>query len=96
MLIHELDDVQYDLEVDGEHVRRQLGRKVWEDRGWATVAIQFVERAKDGSWKDPKIALLRFKREHEAWKKQATITLGLDDARELATLIASWATDAVA
>jgi hypothetical protein len=95
MLIHELDDVQYDLDVDGEQVRRQLARKVWENRGWATVAIHFTERAKDGTWKDAKVALLRFKREHEAWKKQATITLSLDEAQELAALIASWASPVV-
>ena len=31
MNIAELDEVNYDLEVDGESVRRQLSRKIWED-----------------------------------------------------------------
>ncbi len=39
MLVGELDDVTYDLEVDGELVRRQLHRKVWQRGGWATVAM---------------------------------------------------------
>lgn len=90
MVIAELDDVQYDLEVDGELVRRQIGRKIWEDRGWATVAVHFQERASDGTWKDPKVALLRFRKMHEAWKKQAAITLPLDEAHALAATLASW------
>ena len=44
MTVGELDEVQYDLEVDGEQARRQLARKVWEARGWATVAIVYQER----------------------------------------------------
>lgn len=90
MVVHDLDDVQYDLEVDGQEARRQLARKVWEQRGWATVLIHFIERATGGSWKDPKVAILRFKREHDAWKKQATITLPLADAQALAEVIASF------
>jgi hypothetical protein len=90
MNLTELDEVQYDLEVDGEHVRRQLARKIWEDRGWATVAVAFQERDAGGAWKPPKVALLRFRRMHEMWKKQAGITLSLDDARALAATIAGW------
>lgn len=94
MVVHDLDDVQYDLEVDGEEARRQLAREVWEQRGWATVVIHFIERARDGSWKDAKVAILRFKRKHDAWKKQATITLALADAQALAAVIASWSAPA--
>jgi hypothetical protein len=90
MNISELDEVQYDLEVDGEHVRRQLARNIWEDRGWATVAVAFQERDAGGEWKPAKVALLRFRRMHEAWKKQASITVSLDEARALADTIASW------
>lgn len=32
MQLAELDDVHYDLEVDGEQVRKQLARKIWEQR----------------------------------------------------------------
>lgn len=92
MVIPELDDVQYDLEVDGDLVRRQLARKVWEDRGWATVAVKFQDKAADGTWKEPKVALLRFRRMNDAWKKQAGITLPLDEALALSTTIADWST----
>jgi hypothetical protein len=88
--ISELDEVQYDLEVDGEHVRRQLARKIWEQRGWATVAVAFQERDAGGDWKPAKVALLRFRRMHEVWKKQAGITISLDEARALADTLAGW------
>jgi hypothetical protein len=91
--IADLDDVHYDLEVDGEQVRRQLAREIWEERGWATVAIAFQERDASGDWKPTKVALLRFRRIHEVWKKQATITLPLPEARALADTIASWQLD---
>jgi hypothetical protein len=90
MNIAELDEVQYDLEVDGQQVRRQLGRKIWQDRGWATVAVAFQERDTSGEWKPARVALLRFRRVHDAWQKQATITVSLAEARELADTIASW------
>ena len=87
MQIHDLDEVNYDLEENGELVRKQLARKIWEDRGWATVAVYFVEKTKDGEWKDPKVALLRFRRLHESWKRESAITLAEDTARELAEWI---------
>ena len=90
MNLSELDEVQYDLEVDGEQVRRQLARKIWEERGWATLAVAFQERDAGGEWKPAKVALLRFRRIHEVWKKQAGITLPLDQARALAETISGW------
>lgn len=90
MVVAELDEVEYDLEVDGAEVRRQLARQVWEAKGWATVAIAFEERASDGTWKPAKIALLRFRRMNDAWKKQALITLSVEEAHALGTVIASW------
>lgn len=90
MIVGELDEVVFDLEIDGIEVRRQLSRRVWEHAGWATIAIAFQERDRDGDWKDAKLALLRFRRVHDAWKRQAAITLRGDDALALAEAIASW------
>lgn len=90
MLIGELDEVTYDLEVDGELVRRTLQRQVWERRGWATVAIVFEERAADGAWKPPKLALIRLQRFRGAWKKQAAVTLAGAEAVALGDAIARW------
>ena len=88
MTVGELDDIQYDLEVDGEQVRRQLGRKAWEARGWATVAVVFQERDKAGEWKPAKLALFKFRRVHEVWKKESSIHLDGTDALALGELLA--------
>jgi|SRR5882757_3694048 len=90
MLIGELDDVTYDLEVDGELVRRTLHRRVWERGAWATVAIAFQERAPDGTWKPAKLAVLRLQRTRGAWKKRAAITLRGEEAVALGETLAGW------
>jgi hypothetical protein len=90
VLVPELDDVTYDLEIDGEQVRRTLHRKVWEERAWATVAIVYEERAKDGTWRAPKLALIRLQRAHDAWKKHAALTLSGAVALDLAASIEAW------
>lgn len=89
MLVGELDEVTYELEVDGELVRRELGRKVWQRGAWATVAIAFSERGADG-WQPAKLVLIRLQRVREAWKKHALITLRGDDAVALGDAIAGW------
>jgi hypothetical protein len=88
--VADLDEVQYDLEVDGEQVREQLSRRIWEKAGWATVAIAFRERDKTGEWKAPKLALYRFRKLDEVWKKQASFTLSGADAAELAVSLTDW------
>jgi hypothetical protein len=90
MLVAELDDVTYDLEVDGEQVRRTLHRRVWERGAWATVAIAYEERGTDGVWKPAKLALIRLSRVRGAWKKHAAITLRGSDAVQLADVLAGW------
>jgi hypothetical protein len=90
MRVAELDEVTYDLEVDGEEVRRTLHRRVWERGAWATVAIAYEERGADGDWKPAKLALIRLQRVRDAWKKHAAITLRGGDALELAAAIEGW------
>jgi hypothetical protein len=90
MIVAELDEVHFDLEVDGEQVREQLARKVWERGGWATVACAFREKASDGTWKPAKLALLRFRKVHDAWQRQAAITLDSAQAIDLALTIGGW------
>ena len=96
MLVAELDDVTYDLEVDGEQVRRVLHRKVMEKGAWATVAMVYEERASDGTWKSGKLALIRLQKVRDAWKKHAAITLAGTDAVALADAIAGWRGDLAA
>ena len=92
MNVGDLDEVQYDLEVDGEQVREQLSRRVWEKAGWATVAIAFREKDKAGDWKEPKLALFRFRKLDEVWKKQASFTLGGAEAAQLGAALTEWFT----
>jgi len=54
------------------------------------VAIAFREKDKAGGWKEPKLALLRFRRMNDAWAKQASLTLAGDEARALAGELAAW------
>ena len=90
MRVAELDDVTYDLEIDGEEVRRTLHRRVWERGGWATVVIAFQDRAAGGDWKPARLALIRLQRVRDAWKRHAAITLRGGDAVELARTLDSW------
>jgi hypothetical protein len=90
VLVAELDEVTYDLEVDGEQVRRVVHRKVFERGAWATVAMVFEERAADGTWKPGKLALIRLQKVRDAWKKHAAITLSGTDAVDLAEAVSAW------
>ncbi len=90
MLVAELDEVTYDLEVDGETVRRTLHRKVLQARGWATVLIAYEERGSNGTWKPAKLAMIRLQHVREAWKKHAAVTLSAEDASELAAAVGAW------
>ena len=90
MIVGELDEVQYDLEVDGEQVREQLARRVWESRGRALVACAFREKGEGGAWKRPKLALLRFRKVHDAWKRESAITIDGAQAIDLALTIGGW------
>ena len=90
MLVAELDEVTYDLEVDGEVVRRTLHRKVIQSRGWATVLIAYEERGSGGAWKPAKLAMIRLQHVREAWKRHAAVTLTAADARALAAAVGGW------
>jgi hypothetical protein len=90
VLVAELDEVTFDLEIDGEQVRRTISRRVWERRGWATVACVYQERDREGAWKPAKLALIRLQHVREAWKKHGAITLEGPAALELAGSIEAW------
>lgn len=90
MLVAELDDVTYDLEVDGEQVRRMLHRRVWQRGAWATIAIAYQERGATGGWKPAKLAMIRLQRVRCAWKKHAALTLHGSDAMQLAEALGEW------
>lgn len=88
-MFEDLRDLTFDTEVDGELVRRTLGTKVREGRGWASVMVLFEERAADGSWRAPKLAVIRFRRAGEGWKKHAQVNLPADHVHALHALLAA-------
>ena len=88
--VAELDDVTYDLEVDGDEVRRTVGRRVFEARGWATVVVAFQERRPPADWTGAKLALVRLKKARGAWVVHARVTLGGADAVQLAAALDEW------
>jgi hypothetical protein len=90
MQVADLDEVTYDLELDGEEVRRTLHRRVWQRGAWATVAIAYQERLVGGDWKPAKLVLIRLQRVRDAWRKHAALTLRGSDALELASALDGW------
>ena len=80
-MVAELDEISYDMEVDGELVRRQVARKIWERRGWATVMVLFEEK-REAAWAQ-KLAIYRMRRKGDAWAKHALVTLSGDVAAEM-------------
>jgi predicted alpha-1,6-mannanase (GH76 family) len=86
--MEDLDDLTFDLEADGDEIRRTLHRKTWESGSWATVALLYEEKA-DDAWR-AKLALLRMKKVRGLWKKHALVTLKADEARDLAQALAGW------
>lgn len=87
MILEDLRDVTFDVDQDGDQVRRTRLTRVWEGRGWGTVMIVFEERGTDGAWRAPRLALIRFRRAGGGWKKHAQVTLPADQARTLAELL---------
>jgi hypothetical protein len=59
--------------------------------GWGTVAIAFEQRRGEAEqdWVK-KVTLLRMKRVGGLWRKHAAITLGGDEATELAGQLVIW------
>lgn len=84
------DELSFELEVDGELVRRQLARRLWVRGGWATGAYHVQERDADGAWRPPRVALVRLRKVGGAWRKHAAITLPPTVVAELAGLLAAW------
>jgi len=85
--MEDLDELVFDLELDGEEVRRELRRRTWEAGGWATIAIVYEDKKRDGDEWVRKVALLRMKKVRGLWKKHALVTMRDEEAKQLAILI---------
>ena len=86
--VEDLDDVVVDAEIDGDEVRRTIGRKTWQRGGWATIAFGVEVRSGDDWVK--KVMVLRMQKARGLWRKHAIVTLDAREAGELAGAIAQW------
>jgi hypothetical protein len=86
--VEDLDEVVVDAEVDGEEVRRTIGRKTWQRGGWATIAIG-VEVRSGADWVK-KVMVLRMQKTRGLWRKHAAVTMTEEEARGLAEAIGTW------
>jgi hypothetical protein len=86
--VEDLDEVVVDAEIDGEEVRRTIGRTTWQRGGWATIAIG-VEVRSGEAWVK-KVMVLRMQKLRGLWRKHAAVTLTEDEARGLADAVAGW------
>jgi hypothetical protein len=84
MDVDDLDEISYDVEQDGRLVRRQLDRRVVEHRGWATALYLYQELdLETEAWRPPRAVLMRFRRQHDRWRKHAAITIGTPAVADL-------------
>jgi hypothetical protein len=83
-------DLTFDVEADGEVVRRQLGRRVWVHGAWATGVYRFEERGADGTWRPARVAVVRLRKVGGAWRRYAAITLPPSVAAEMGAVLAGW------
>jgi hypothetical protein len=92
MDLADLDELSYDLEEDGRLIRRQLDRRVVEHRGWATVVVLYQELdARTDAWRPPRAVVMRFRRQHDRWRKHAAITIGSAAVGEaIALALTAW------
>jgi hypothetical protein len=91
-----LDELTFDYEADGVLVRKQLDRAVLSHRGgWATVMFRFQERDAAGAFRAPKVALVRFQKAGDGYRKHSMLTLSTaEQARQVAEVLARWTADA--
>jgi hypothetical protein len=91
--VEELDDIRWDWEEDGRLVRRELDRRTFARGGWATVLFLFEELDPGtGTWKDRRVAVVRFQKVRGLWKKHAAWNLDHDDARGVISALDAWFT----
>jgi len=87
-----LDDLTYDYEDEGVLVRKQLDRVILARGGWATVMFLYQELDRDtGSYRTPKMAIVRFKKWKGAYRKQSSFNISNEaQARQIAEVFEGW------
>ena len=87
-----LDELTYDYEDEGVLVLKQLDKVVLTKGAWATLMFLYQELDKaSGSFRAPKIAIVRFKKFHGSYRKQSSFNVSSEkQARQITEVFESW------
>jgi hypothetical protein len=87
-----LEELSYNYEDEGKLVRKEVNRAVLSKGAWATVMFlyQELDRQKE-AWRDPKIAIVRFKKSGGQYRKQSSFNISSErQARQIVDIIEQW------
>jgi hypothetical protein len=87
-----LDELTYDYEDEGVLVRKQLDKIVLTKGSWATLMFLYQELDKaSGTFRAPKIAIVRFKKWKGAYRKQSSFNVSSEkQARQITEVFDKW------
>lgn len=87
-----LDELSYDYEEDGVLLRQQVEKVVLTKGSWATVMFLYQELDKaHGTFRAPKIAIVRFKKWKGAYRKQSSFNVSSEkQARQITAVFERW------
>ena len=87
-----LEELSYNYEDEGKLVRKEVKRQILSKGAWATVMFlyQELDRQKE-AWRDPKIAIVRFKKSGGQYRKQSSFNISSErQARQIVEIIEKW------
>src|SRR5438309_12027577 len=84
-----LDELTYDYEDEGKLVRKEVDRAVLSKGAWATIMFLYRELdRKTEEFRDPKIAIVRFKKSGGNYRKQSSFNISSEkQARQIVDVI---------
>lgn len=87
-----LEELTYDYEDQGTLVRKQLDKAVLTKGTWATVMFLYQDLDKAaGQFREPKIAIVRFKKWKGAYRKQSSFNVSsIKQARQIIGVCEQW------
>jgi hypothetical protein len=87
-----LEEVSYNYEDEGKLVRKEVDRAVLSKGAWATLMFLYQELdRKTEVWREPKIAIVRFKKSGGSYRKQSSFNISSEkQARQIVANIEKW------
>jgi len=89
----DVEELSYDFSDDeGVLVRKQVERVILSKGGWATVMFLYRELdKKTGDFRDPKAAIVRFKKWNGVYRKQSSFNVSsARQARQIIEVLERW------